>query len=142
MTADGPGRHVTGRSASIQATTSEYPGSETAGIPASVTTATVSPARTRSMSCGTRPASLCSKKLITRPPMVTPRAVDSDRRRRVSSAATMSAVSRTRRSRSDASAGFPIGVAANTTRPDVMPTTLSPARRVPAPRGAPSMLGL
>ena len=69
--------------------------------------------------------------------MLTPRAAASERRRRVSSAATTSAEASTRRSRSDASPGFPMGVAANTTRPDVMASTLSPA--TPA---APTMLSV
>ena len=59
-TADGPGITVTGRSSSAAARTASKPGSETTGIPASVTTSTRCPARTASRSVAVRSASLCS----------------------------------------------------------------------------------
>ena len=60
-TADGPGTPVTRTSASTAALTRRYPGSETDGIPASVTTThPVAARRGRSTSSGVRCASLCS----------------------------------------------------------------------------------
>ena len=58
-TADGPGMMVTSIPASIAALTRTKPGSETVGIPASLTTKTSSVAAI-SRSCWTRSASLCS----------------------------------------------------------------------------------
>ena len=60
VTADGPGRQVTGSPSATAAATSRYPGSETAGMPASVTTSTVRPARTSSSSRGSRATSTAS----------------------------------------------------------------------------------
>ncbi len=57
ITADGPGTDVTSRPASAAAATSRYPGSDTDGIPASVTSTTVCPARIRSSSAGIRDCS-------------------------------------------------------------------------------------
>ena len=59
-TADGPGTPVTRTSMPTAALTRRYPGSETDGIPASVTTSTRAPSRSRSTSSGVRSASLCS----------------------------------------------------------------------------------
>ncbi|AZG45172.1 hypothetical protein D7316_01766 [Gordonia insulae] len=60
VTADGPGRHVTGNPASAQAATSLNPGSLTDGIPASVMSSTVEPAPIASTSFGVRAASTWS----------------------------------------------------------------------------------
>src|SRR5699024_4236753 len=60
VTAEAPGKQVTGTPACAAATTMECPGSETKGIPASETTKTV-PVRAASISCCERCASLWSK---------------------------------------------------------------------------------
>src|SRR5690625_3323376 len=60
-TADGPGTTVSAMPASIAADTSRYPGSDTLGMPASVTTTTVSPAASASSSSSVRAVSLPSK---------------------------------------------------------------------------------
>ena len=60
VTADGPGRQVTGSPSATAAATSRYPGSETAGMPASVTTSTVRPSRTSPSSRGIRATSTAS----------------------------------------------------------------------------------
>ena len=60
IAADGPGTDVTSKPASAAAATSRYPGSETDGIPASVTSTTVSPPAMRSSSAGMRACSTAS----------------------------------------------------------------------------------
>ncbi len=60
-TADGPGTAVTLMSCSTAAATSRYPGSETDGMPASVTSSTRAPPRSASTSSGVRAVSLPSK---------------------------------------------------------------------------------
>ena len=59
--ADGPGTAATRIPAAIAALTRRYPGSEIAGVPASVISATFSPRASRSISAGVRCCSLCSK---------------------------------------------------------------------------------
>ncbi len=59
-TALGPGAAVTRRSRSMARSTTRYPGSETEGMPASVTTTTVPPSATTSSSSSARAVSLCS----------------------------------------------------------------------------------
>ena len=54
MAADGPGTAVTSSPAAAAAATSRYPGSDTDGIPASVTSTTVCPPCIRSSSAGIR----------------------------------------------------------------------------------------
>src|SRR5665648_812257 len=117
LAALGPGATSTFRPSATAARTRAKPGSETVGIPASVTTSTVPPARTTSSSPATREASLCSWWLTTRPVTRTPSRPASPASRRVSSAATTSAVARRARNRAEASSVLPIGVAASTTRP-------------------------
>ena len=58
--ADGPGSTSTPIPAATHACTSTNPGSLTSGIPASLTSATVSPDCMRATSSDERPASLCS----------------------------------------------------------------------------------
>ena len=60
VTAEGPGAQVTGSPADTAAATSRYPGSETVGIPASVTRTTLSPFATAATRSSVRAASLCS----------------------------------------------------------------------------------
>ncbi len=60
VTAEGPGRQVTGSPSAAAAATMRYPGSDTAGIPASLTTSTVRPARTSSSRPGSRATSTAS----------------------------------------------------------------------------------
>lgn len=60
-TADGPGTAVTRSPSSMQAVTTRYPGSDTDGMPASVTSTTMAPAATASTSSRVRVASLPSK---------------------------------------------------------------------------------
>ncbi|GMA30458.1 hypothetical protein GCM10025875_04500 [Litorihabitans aurantiacus] len=59
-TADGPGSADTRTPAACAAAATRKPGSETEGIPASVTTATVAPCAARSTSWSARSRSLCS----------------------------------------------------------------------------------
>ena len=89
-------------------------------MPASLTSSTVAPAAISSTSAGTRVASFWSKRLTTRPAGLTSSAWASVRTRRVSSAATTSALPSASTSRADASAGWPNGVAASSSRPSVM----------------------
>ena len=91
------------------------------GIPASLTTSTVAPPLISSTSAGTRVASFWSNRLTTFPAMRTSRACASVLTRRVSSAATTSAVLRLLISRAEASAGIPSGVAASSNRPGLIP---------------------
>lgn len=58
--ADGPGTGTTAKPSSIAALTTRYPGSETRGVPASLTRATDSPARRFATISAERTASLCS----------------------------------------------------------------------------------
>ena len=60
IAAEGPGKTSTSRPAAIAPCTSTKPGSLTSGMPASLTSATVSPARMRSTSSAARWRSLCS----------------------------------------------------------------------------------
>ena len=89
--------------------TSRYPGSDTDGIPASVTTSTSSPARSASSSSGTRRGSLASKNDTTRPTGSTPRSAHSRRNRRVSSAAITAAGERRRAAGPTRRRGCPSG---------------------------------
>ena len=59
-TAEGPGAAVTRTPAAMAASTNRYPGSETAGIPASETIRRLAPARTEAINSAVRDASLCS----------------------------------------------------------------------------------
>ena len=108
-TAEGPGTAMTSTPASRAAATSRYPGSDTLGIPASVTSSTRSPASIASTSDGVRAVSLPSKYETTRPVTVTPSSRVSRPSRRVSSAATTSAVASSCASRGEASSTRPIG---------------------------------
>src|SRR5256886_6307357 len=86
-------------------------------MPPSVTTATVAPPRSASTSSGVRRSSLPSKYDTTRPATATPRPRASRCSRRVSSAATTSALVSAAFIRSDASAGLPSGAPTRTSRP-------------------------
>src|SRR3954469_24146203 len=122
-TADGPGTAVTRTSFSTPAATSRYPGSDTDGIPASVTSNTRAPPRSSSTSSGVRAASLPSKYDTIRPLGVTPSPWVSRRSRRVSSAATTSAPASSAASRGGASARSPMGVPAKTRVPVTPPSS-------------------
>nr|BFE67724.1 hypothetical protein GCM10020092_010250 [Actinoplanes digitatis] len=67
VTALGPGAAVTAKPASSAARTRRYPGSETLGMPPSVTTATTAPPRSASTRSGVRRSSLPSKYDTMRP---------------------------------------------------------------------------
>ncbi len=67
MSADGPGAVVTGRPAATTVATVRLPGSEMPGVPASLTSTTSSPARTRSTTRSAWAASLCSRNDESRP---------------------------------------------------------------------------
>ena len=116
-TAEGPGTAVTLIPASIAAAVTRNPGSDTLGMPASVATRTVCPARSASSSSPVRLASLPSKYDTTRAAGSTPRRRHRSRRRRVSSAAITSASASARTSAGLASAASPIGVPASTSSP-------------------------
>ena len=60
VTALGPGRQLTRSPCATQADTSRKPGSDTAGIPASVTSSTVDPPRIAASNAGMRAASTAS----------------------------------------------------------------------------------
>ena len=90
-------------------------------MPASLTTSTVAPPLISSTSAGTRVASFWSNRLTTLPAIRTSSACASVRTRRVSSAATTSALPRALISRAEASAGSPSGVAASSNRPGLIP---------------------
>lgn len=77
------------------------------------------PARTRSMIASATAASLWSCSAIRSPPMRLPARAASSRVTLVSSAATASAASRASHSLADASATFPMGVAATRILPDM-----------------------
>ena len=84
-TADGPGTTVTARPAAATAAATRAPGSDTAGIPASLTRATVRPAATAATTSSTRSASLCSCSERSGTPVI-PAWLSSLREWRVSSA--------------------------------------------------------
>lgn len=105
VTAEGPGRHEIGNPLSIQADTNRYPGSLIRGMPASLTSRTVAPAAISATSAGTRAASFWSYRLTILPAGLTSSAWARVRIRRVSSAATRSALARALTSRADASEG-------------------------------------
>ena len=104
-------------------------------MPASVTTRTSRPASSSSIRPSIRDASLPSKNDTIRPDVDTPRSLHSRRNRRVSSAAMTGADPSAARSRSLASPGFPIGVAASTTRPAMALTVSAQLGPVASARG-------
>ena len=108
VTADGPGTTLISTPASTAARRRRNPGSETAGMPASETSATRSPSRRRSSSSSMRCRSLPSKNESMR--TFRPRCASSRPVRRVSSAATRSTEPSVSRARCDRSARLPIGV--------------------------------
>src|SRR5581483_7898418 len=116
-TALGPGTVDTSRSASTHARTRAWPGSETPGVPASVTYATTSPAAMRSTTRASACRSLWAWSATSRPRAGTPACVSSARVRRVSSAAIRSASRSVSTARGDRSPRLPIGVATTTSRP-------------------------
>ena len=125
---------VTGMSCSAAAATSRNPGSETDGMPASVTTSTRAPAPRARTSSAVRAASLPSKYDTTRAFVVTSSRSSSRRSRRVSSAAITSASASAARNRGEASPALPIGVAASTRTPRGPSSATCTALRAPAVR--------
>ncbi len=114
--ATGPGTAETSTPAATAAATSREPGSETVGVPASLTTATVSPAANRPSTSGRRAASLRSCSDTSRRPLM-PAWVRSPRVRRVSSQQIRSARPSTSTARGERSPRFPMGVDTITRRP-------------------------
>ena len=132
VTALGPGTTVTAIPASMAARTSRAPGSLTRGMPASLTRATVPPARIRATSSAARAASLCACSATIG--VVAPAWRISTAVRRVSSHATTSASRRHAAARGARSSRFPIGVP-TTTRPPARVTAAPPRPRRSSPRG-------
>ena len=109
MAADEPGTGTTLRPAARTASTMRAPGSDTAGVPASDTSATRSPARRRTTSFSATSRSLCwcaASICLFRPKRVSSAPV-----LRVSSQATTSASNSTCSARSVMSVTLPMGVA-------------------------------
>ena len=117
----GPGTMLTSSPASESRETSNVPGSEMPGVPASLTTATVPPSATHACTRSTRAPSLCPCRDKSRSPCDPPAGMPiAERRalvRRVSSQQIRSATSRTCRARVERSPRFPMGVATRTNRP-------------------------
>ena len=137
MTALGPGTTRTSMPSAAAARTSRKPGSETPGMPPSVTRATSSPSRSRFTICGTRWRSFPSKKesIGTRTSMPASRRPE----RRVSSAATSDTCARVSRARRLRSPRLPMGVPTTNRMPGIV--TMLPRRRRPEPRPIGSPLG-
>ena len=110
-TADGPGITLTSIPASIAALTRTKPGSETVGIPASLTTNTSS-VTAISRSCSTLSASLCSWRLKSFASSFTPKPLANLSRVLVSSAAMNLEDPKCSINLAEASERLPIGVAA------------------------------
>src|SRR5512141_1757633 len=114
-TADGPGMASTRCPAWAAAATSSSPGSETSGVPASETRASVSPRPSRSRASSTRRCSLWpwqDTRGVVRPWRAKRFPV-----RRVSSQYTTAAEDRASSARGERSSRFPIGVATTRRRP-------------------------
>jgi hypothetical protein len=109
ITALGPGTAYTGRPAAIAARTTRSPGSDTPGLPASTTSAPVSPASSRPAISAARAPSLCA--WAENSGVRTAKRVSRPRVCRVSSAAIQSTARSTSSARGDRSPRFPIGVA-------------------------------
>ena len=105
-TALGPGTTSTASPASRHARTSCSPGSDTPGMPASVTYATRLPERTASTIVCAPARSLCAWIARSRPAAGTPACVSNPRVRRVSSAAITSASRSTSTARATGRPGF------------------------------------
>ncbi len=122
----GPGTTLTFSPASHRPGHEECARIADAGIPASLTTATVPPPARQESTRSTRDASLCpctdSSRSPCAPPAAMPMAERSALVRRVSSQQTRSAVARTSRARGDRSPKLPIGVATRTKRPGAAPS--------------------
>src|SRR5262245_19104224 len=136
--ADGPGTTSTSIPASTHAATSRYPGSDSPGLPASVTTATFVPSRSRRTSSGTRSRSLPSNSDSNLASM--PNAARSRPVLRVSSHATRSTEARVARARSERSPRLPMGVPTRNSVPTPSATPhygseLGPDHRYPASHG-------
>src|SRR5580658_5253563 len=108
---------LTGTPAAAAAATTNAPGSEIPGVPASETTATVFPSCTQASTWGARADSLCSWSDTRRPPPATPTALSRARVRRVSSQQMTSAAARVSMARAEMSPRLPIGVATSTSEP-------------------------
>ncbi len=114
-TALAPGTGSTAMPSSSAARINWSPGSESSGVPASVTTATDSPCRSRSSRAGRRAASLWACRLTIGVSM--PACASSFAVRRVSSAAITRTSRSTRSARSVMSSRLPMGVATTYKRP-------------------------
>ena len=131
----GPGTTRTSSPASATTRTRRAPGSETPGVPASVTYATCAPRWMSPTRSAARWRSLCSCSATSRRRPVTPACVSSARVRRVSSAQITSASRSASTARGERSPRFPMGVATSTSRPMVtLASLLRASRRRPRAR--------